>query len=258
MSETHKFVIAGHEGYITYSMFEDGTIAEIFVTMSKQGSTLSGLLDTFAISISMALQYGVPFKSLAKKFIFTRFEPSGFTENPNIRIATSIADYIFRYLALRFLSPDDLAEFGMTAVPQFIEEGESQEPREMKIKTPIEVGVGMGRNIAQDIGNGGLPEKKKMTQIATDTMCKKCGGMMVRTGTCLTCLQCGDSSGGCSYAQSPPMRRKKNKENSRLLSGFLLQEFSIKETFKRAKNSTKSDIFPHEIGRIDIFVISVL
>lgn len=198
MSETHKFSIVGHDGYITYSMFEDGTLAEIFIKMSKQGSTLSGLLDTFAISVSMALQYGVPFKELAKKFIYTRFEPSGFTENPNIRIATSIADYIFRYLALRFLSPDDLAEFGMTPVQQFIEEGEGQ-IADVKIQQPVEVKVSGGvGNIAHGIGNGGLPDKKKMTQIATDTMCKKCGGMMVRTGTCLTCLQCGDSSGGCS------------------------------------------------------------
>ena len=113
-SETHKFSIAGHEGYLTYSTFEDGGLAEVFIRMAKQGSTLSGLLDAFAISISMALQYGVPLDALAHKFIYSRFEPSGFTENPNIRIATSIVDYIFRYLAKRFLPKESLEDFGMS------------------------------------------------------------------------------------------------------------------------------------------------
>ncbi|MEK9148138.1 MAG: vitamin B12-dependent ribonucleotide reductase, partial [Patescibacteria group bacterium] len=119
-SETHKFSIAGHEGYLTYSVHEDGGLAEIFIRMHKTGSTLGGLLDAFAISVSMALQYGVPLKELARKFIYGKYEPMGFTSNPQIQIATSITDYIFRYLAMRFLSPEDLAELGINghvAVP---------------------------------------------------------------------------------------------------------------------------------------------
>ncbi len=180
-SETHKFSIAGHEGYLTYSTFEDGGLAEVFIRMAKQGSTLSGLLDAFAISISMALQYGVPLDALAHKFIYSRFEPSGFTENPNIRIATSIVDYIFRYLAKRFLPKESLEDFGMSD-----HENESQsEP----IKDIVKTAPPITKSETLKNENG---------VIFADTMCRSCGGMMIRTGTCLTCLQCGNSSGGCS------------------------------------------------------------
>lgn len=172
VSETHKFSIAGHEGYITYSMYEDGTLAELFVKMAKQGSTLSGLLDSFAISVSMALQYGVPFKALSNKFIYSRFEPAGFTENPNVQIATSIVDYIFRYLSFRFLTPEELSELGLTSYDE-------ETANEKVIEAP-------------------QTQMTRKNHVNGDTVCKKCGGMMVRTGTCLTCLRCGDSSGGCS------------------------------------------------------------
>lgn len=188
VSETHKFSIAGHEGYITYSMYEEGNLGELFIKMSKQGSTLSGLLDSFAISISMALQYGVPLKTLAHKFIYTRFEPSGFTENPNIRIATSILDYIFRYLSSRFLSPDELADLGLH---QFISADPAPETRE--IKEPVSVAARSEETHADTVSSRG-----GANHTSGEVFCKKCGGMMVRTGTCLTCLECGDSSGGCS------------------------------------------------------------
>src|SRR5439155_18790118 len=102
-SITHKFSIAGHEGYITVGMYEEGTPGEIFLTMSKEGSTISGLMDTIATMTSLALQYGVPLETLVKKFAHTRFEPSGYTPNPEIRFAKSIPDYIFRWLGLKFL-----------------------------------------------------------------------------------------------------------------------------------------------------------
>ena len=106
-SITHKVSIAGHEGYITVGMYEDGTPGEIFLVMAKEGSTISGLMDAFATSISMALQYGVPLEALVEKFSHVRFEPSGFTKNPEIPFAKSITDYIFRWLAAKFLSPED-------------------------------------------------------------------------------------------------------------------------------------------------------
>lgn len=191
VSETHKFTIAGHEGYLTYSMYDDSTLSEIFIRMAKQGSTLSGLLDSFAISVSMALQYGVPVKDLCHKFIYTRFEPAGFTENPDIQIATSIVDYIFRYLGLRFLSNDELSEFGMERT---VSAAPAPQP------TPVAVTETVKSEVAPAASHSASPkseggEKKK---VAAGTVCKKCGGMMVRTGTCSTCLQCGDSSGGCS------------------------------------------------------------
>lgn len=192
ISETHKFSIGGHEGYITYGMYEDGSLGELFVKMAKQGSTLSGLLDTFAISVSMALQYGVPLRELAHKFIYTRFEPSGFTENPDIRIATSIVDYIFRYLAVRFLKPDELVEFGLYKAPT-----EELTPHGIEAPTPVAVAIGeQSETFSATPGVSVTSNKPK--RISSEAVCKKCGGMMVRTGTCLTCTECGDSSGGCS------------------------------------------------------------
>src|SRR5262249_2221423 len=103
MSLTHRFEIAGHEGYITVGLYEDGQPGELFITMSKEGSTIGGLMDTVGTLTSIALQYGVPLESLVKKFAYQRFEPSGFTKNPDIRHATSITDYVFRWLACQFI-----------------------------------------------------------------------------------------------------------------------------------------------------------
>ena len=103
---THKFDIAGHEGYITVGLFEDGTPGEIFLVMAKEGSTISGFADAFAQAISYALQYGVPLQALVDKFSHARFEPSGMTKNPEVRFAKSIVDYIFRWMATKFLSPE--------------------------------------------------------------------------------------------------------------------------------------------------------
>jgi len=186
-SETHKFSIAGHDGYLTYSMYEDGTPAEIFIRMAKQGSTLSGLLDAFSITVSISLQYGVPLKNLADKFIHSRFEPAGFTDNPDIRIATSIIDYIFRYLAIRFLTEKELSNFGISLshnlLNNFSKKEESSEKDE-KEKVLSDEGI--------------INSEPKIKTVSAGTVCKKCGGMMVRTGTCQTCLSCGESSGGCS------------------------------------------------------------
>lgn len=198
ISETHKFVIGGHEGYITYGMYENGALGEMFIKMSKQGSTLSGLLDAIAMSISVAFQYGVPLKTFVNKFVYTRFEPSGFTENPDIRIATSILDYIFRYLAMRFLSPEELLEFGLHP-------SEHATHVEREIKSPVAIAkdvilpVGSGTSGADRAStNATLTHTGRMKEVSSEILCKKCGGMMVRTGTCLTCMECGDSSGGCS------------------------------------------------------------
>ncbi len=172
-SETHKFSIAGHEGYLTYGMFEEGDLGEIFISMAKQGSTLAGLLDAFAITVSISLQHGVPLKILAEKFAYGRFEPSGFTKNSDIQIATSITDYIFRYLAIRFLTADELETIGIKgSVHELAETVESAVPP----------------TSSQTETNG---------HIYADTVCKVCGGMLIRTGSCKTCIQCGTSNGGC-------------------------------------------------------------
>jgi len=196
-SETHKFSIAGHEGYLTYSAYETGELAEIFITISKQGSTLAGLLDSFAIAISIALQHGVPLKTLARKFVYGRFEPAGYTDNPDIRVATSITDYIFRYLAFRFLKPEERDELGVKA-PTPIENGTGMEriPAAALPGARIAIEGGVGREIQSPMPEGNNPSGKNGVVYA-DSVCRECGGMMVQTGTCKTCFQCGVSSGGC-------------------------------------------------------------
>ncbi len=176
-SETHKFSIGGHEGYLTYSMYEDGGPAEIFITMSKQGSTLSGLIDSFAIVVSIALQYGVPLTSLVKKFSFGRYEPSGFTQNPDIQVAMSITDYVFRYLALRFLKEEELENLGIKVAHK---ELQPEPEMVMEVKPTVDANASKSR------------------VIYADSVCKICGGMLIQTGTCKTCIQCGTASGSCS------------------------------------------------------------
>lgn len=191
VSKTHKFDIAGHEGYLTYSLYPDGKLAEIFIRMSKQGSTLAGLLDVFAISVSMALQYGVPLKDLAHKFIYSRFEPSGYTANPHIQIATSIADYLFRFLALEFLTDEELAEFAMTRA-------QSEESADDPFKPFVVAKQAAAHNTLSDTKQISLDGKNGTTMTFAGTVCKQCGGMMIRTGSCMTCIRCGNSNGGCS------------------------------------------------------------
>ena len=121
---THKFEIAGHEGYITVGLYEDGQPGELFITMSKEGSTIGGLMDTVGTLTSIALQYGVPLESLVKKFAYQRFEPSGFTKNPDIRNATSITDYVFRWLGCQFIKGYKEATSPNRGQPELPHEGD--------------------------------------------------------------------------------------------------------------------------------------
>lgn len=199
-SETHKFSIAGHQGFLTYSIYEEGTLAEIFIRIAKQGSTLAGLLDIFAISVSMALQHGVPLKKLCHQFIHGRYEPMGFTENPNIPVASSITDYIFKYLALRFLSADDLIEFGLDVNNRIESHMPKLDPSTpLRAGLPVENGLGMETLVSQPAPvEAKLSAKKDFSFSYSGIACKHCGGMMIRTGTCLTCRECGEANGGCS------------------------------------------------------------
>jgi ribonucleoside-diphosphate reductase alpha chain len=188
-SITHKFDIAGHEGYIIAGMYEDGQPGEIFITMSKEGSTISGLMDSFATAISIALQYGVPLRGLVDKFSHMRFEPSGFTKNPDIPMAKSIMDYIFRWLATKFLDGDAQQEVGI--VKQELEETAAKESAASKKVIPI----------ASQAPRGGAP----VASISAITglyqqdapPCPDCGAIMIRSGACYKCMNCGAVS-GCS------------------------------------------------------------
>jgi len=181
-SKTHKFRIANHKGYLTTGLYDDGSPAEIFIKMSKEGSTISGLMDSFAISVSLALQYGTPLKILVRRFINTRFEPYGYTSNPNIRVARSIVDYIFRWMAINFLDDKDLEEMG---IPKPETSG-SEKVTEYKQVT--------------------FDNKKNKQEGEIDTTfsaqsdapaCSECGSLMVRSGACYLCFNCGQGS-SCS------------------------------------------------------------
>jgi ribonucleoside-diphosphate reductase alpha chain len=183
-SITHKFSVAGHEGYLTIGMYEDGTPGEIFIVMAKEGSTLSGVMDSFATTCSMALQYGVPLKVLVDKFSHTRFEPSGFTSNPQVPYAKSIMDYIFRYLASKFLPSDEARALGVQV----------EEPA----LTPLTVHTRPA--VASSISSSSRPAKKGSLVDIEDRdapVCFECGSLMVRNGACYKCLNCGSTS-GCS------------------------------------------------------------
>ena len=183
-SITHKFDIAGHEGYIIAGMYEDGQPGEIFITMSKEGSTISGLMDSFATAISIALQYGVPLRGLVDKFSHMRFEPSGFTKNPDIPMAKSIMDYIFRWLASKFLDGEAQQEIGIVRQ----ESDESAAPKKVL-------------SLAAQTPRGGAPISaiSSVTSLYQEDAppCPDCGAIMIRSGACYKCMNCGAVS-GCS------------------------------------------------------------
>ncbi len=186
---THKFSIGGHEGYMTVGMYDDGTPGELFVTMAKEGSVVSGLMDNFATSISMALQYGVPLRVLCDKFSHTRFEPSGFTGNADIPIAKSITDYIFRWLALKFL-PSEEAQHVEQARKDLAPGAAPQPLKPAAASRTVDVVL---PPIARDPAPGESP--MQMQQDAPP--CPTCGSITVRNGACYKCLNCGTTT-GCS------------------------------------------------------------
>jgi ribonucleoside-diphosphate reductase alpha chain len=180
---THKFSVAGHEGYLTVGLYENGQPGEIFITMAKEGSTVSGLMDSFATAVSLALQYGVPLKVLCDKFSHTRFEPSGWTNNPEIRYAKSMMDYIFRWMALKFLPRD--------AQPREDASVSSLNGTDMEKATKVAAQFTRATFEPAQPGLAGV----ESTDDAPS--CPDCGAIMVRNGACYRCMNCGSTS-GCS------------------------------------------------------------
>ena len=204
---THKFDIAGHEGYLTVGLFEDGQPGELFITMAKEGSTIGGLMDSIGTLTSMAFQYGVPLEALLRKFAHQRFEPSGFTKNPEIRNAASIIDYVFRWLALNFIPGYRDAHTLNSAQPELAMPGLEEELKK-KINRPV-----ADLPLAEDTETISLPPTRVLTngngsgrakvvpttfvnQLDAPT-CPSCGHVTVRNGACYKCLNCGESL-GCS------------------------------------------------------------
>jgi ribonucleoside-diphosphate reductase alpha chain len=195
-SITHKFNVGGHEGYITVGLYPDGSPGELFITMAKEGSTVSGLMDSFALAVSIALQHGVPLKLFCEKFSHTRFEPSGWTNNPEIGFAKSIMDYIFRWLQLRFLTGQQQMLFENLR----LKAGGAPHP------APSSEGVGDLHGSAETGGRN--PEPRPGSVHASDALssivemgdapsCHFCGAIMTRNGSCYRCMSCGSTS-GCS------------------------------------------------------------
>ena len=161
----HHFNVGGYEGYLTVGFYDDGRPGEMFITTAKEGSTVSGLMDCFATAVSLALQYGVPLKVLCDKFSHTRFEPSGWSGNPEIGYAKSLLDYLFRWLSLRLLPPKSPPPMGA--------EGEATA---LAPSSPLGDGSGTDQTDAP--------------------VCKACGAIMTRSGSCYRCANCGSTSGG--------------------------------------------------------------
>ncbi len=211
---THKFDIAGHEGYLTVGLFEDGQPGELFITMAKEGSTIGGLMDSVATLTSMALQYGVPLEALVKKFSHQRFEPSGFTKNPEIRNASSITDYVFRWMAIQFIPGYREANTLSRSQPELAIPGLMEEVKK-KVNRPVpelplseEASAILlkpdGGN-GHSNGNGGKSGERTITSLSDAVAhfqqdaptCPSCGHVAVRNGACYKCLNCGESL-GCS------------------------------------------------------------
>ncbi len=212
-SITHKFSVGGHEGYITVGLYDDGRPGEMFITMAKEGSTIGGLMDSFGTAVSMSLQYGVPLDVYVSKFSYTRFEPMGFTTNPDIRIAKSLVDYIFRWLGITFIKgyreeqnggykPEEHATEDETA------ENEATATIELK-EAPPEVSSTNGSTNGTHpvtLPTGGVASEAKDLDLRNDQfarfqtdapLCDNCGAITVRNGNCYLCHNCGNSM-GCS------------------------------------------------------------
>jgi ribonucleoside-diphosphate reductase alpha chain len=209
-SITHKFSISGHEGYITAGMYEDGSVGEIFLTdIGKEGSTLRGMMNSFATAISIALQYGVPLETLVQKFSYMRFDPEGVTGNPEIPFAKSMPDYIMRWLASRFLDTDAQEELGILT-PEVRARKSAQEAAQSIISSdtagpsndeePANAPKGANGNGGSSAPTASLTDSPpvipaELKGLDLGPACGQCGGMMQRTGSCYTCSSCGNNTG---------------------------------------------------------------
>jgi ribonucleoside-diphosphate reductase alpha chain len=206
---THKFDIAGHEGYMTVGLFKDGQPGELFITMAKEGSTIGGLMDSIGTLTSITLQYGVPLEALVKKFAHQRFEPSGFTKNPEIRNASSITDYVFRWLALQFIPGYRESTNAVRNQPELAMPGLAEEEKK-RVNRPVrELPIAEDNDVLEvkaGNGNGHHAPAEYTVKSLNDALahfqedaptCPNCGHVAVRNGACYKCLNCGESL-GCS------------------------------------------------------------
>ena len=202
---THKFDIAGHEGYLTIGLFEDGYPGEMFITMAKEGSTIGGLMDSVAALTSISLQYGVPLEALVRKFTHQRFEPSGFTKNPQIRRASSIIDYVFRWTGIQFIPGYLEKTTGNTSQQELnipgLKQAEAKHVNKPVVELPV-AGGGDGESVERAAAHSHSHDGSAISHSVAHFMedaptCPTCGNVTVRNGACFKCLNCGESL-GCS------------------------------------------------------------
>ena len=194
-SITHKFKVGDHEGYITVGLYPDGEPGELFITMAKEGSTVSGLMDSFALAVSIALQHGVPLKLFCEKFAHTRFEPSGWSGNPDIGYAKSIMDYIFRWLQMRFLTGQQQMLFENLRLKSSVVGSPSSEPSELNGSTTPRPTTNDQRPPAGSVH--AADALSSIVDLGDAPTCSFCGSIMTRNGSCYRCMSCGSTS-GCS------------------------------------------------------------
>jgi ribonucleoside-diphosphate reductase alpha chain len=193
VSTTFAFRVADCEGYVTVGEYEDGRPGEVFIKVSKQGSTLAGIMDAFSISISLGLQHGVPLATYVRKYVNMKFEPSGMTDDADLRIATSLVDYIFRRLALDYLSPSDREELGVLSTSERIQ---PTLPEVAEQATPT-VNASVQPTLVDLSERSSEPKLLSRSQQRDAPMCYQCGNAMQRAGSCYVCSSCGATS-GCS------------------------------------------------------------
>ena len=202
-SQTFSFRVADCHGYVTVGEFEDGRPGEVFLKVAKQGSTLAGIMDAFAISVSLGLQYGVPLQAFAEKFTNMRFEPAGMTDDPDLRIATSLVDYIFRRLAVDYLTKSEREDLGILTVGERIqptlpgveEAGAVGTDRQMVLGPEDQAPSAALPAPATVVAPPAAPRLR--THERETVLCHVCGDIMQRAGSCHACPSCGATS-GCS------------------------------------------------------------
>ncbi|MDI6097513.1 vitamin B12-dependent ribonucleotide reductase [Actinoplanes sp. NEAU-A12] len=218
-SETVSFSVGGAEGYLTASSYPDDGLGEVFLKMSKQGSTLAGVMDAFSVAISIGLQYGVPLETFVSKFTNMRFEPAGMTDDPDVRMASSVMDYIFRRLALDFLDYDTRAELGIFTAKERLAQAQAEAAADaaavdmtgMAASAPVSAPAGSSSVTVAEVKAAAAPEKAAPATVGSSTelleiktghasdapLCFTCGTKMRRAGSCYVCEGCGSTS-GCS------------------------------------------------------------
>ena len=209
-AKTFEFRVADCKGFVTVGEYENGQPGEIFITVSKQGSTLAGIMDAFAKSISYGLQYGVPLRGYVEAFVNMKFEPAGMTDDPDVRFAGSIMDYLFRRLALEYLSYDERAELGIFTIAERTQptlpgveeavietsQGSEIEPDPKSVPSVTELAAGIASGALSPTVEDNTPARG-VTRASDAPMCMQCGVQMVRAGSCHACPSCGNTS-GCS------------------------------------------------------------